>query len=155
MASASTVALLTSTPTSNSIILTQLFWEQQELNSKQFQLLAKRIATAKHPLDRSLKRTKKMCIGNWHRVENRVEVCKGLEDPQQRLKQRNFDLEMNDSHLGYLMFKDEQVNMEELKEQVIDDSYLVAFKKQRTVAAPVKPPKEGRDSPFANAVAVA
>uniref|UniRef100_A0A914WN55 CCHC-type domain-containing protein n=1 Tax=Plectus sambesii TaxID=2011161 RepID=A0A914WN55_9BILA len=50
---------------------------------------------------------------------------------------------MNDSHPGYLMFKDEQADIEELKEQGIDDSYLVVFKKHRTIAALAKLPKEG------------
>uniref|UniRef100_A0A914UP79 Uncharacterized protein n=1 Tax=Plectus sambesii TaxID=2011161 RepID=A0A914UP79_9BILA len=98
MASASTDSPLTSTPTSNSSILAQLFREQQEQNMKQSQLLANKIATSKRPCEWSLKRTEKTRIGDWHRVfnsrcvktldqlleaESAEEVCDGLEELQQ------------------------------------------------------------------------
>uniref|UniRef100_A0A914XGM4 Reverse transcriptase domain-containing protein n=1 Tax=Plectus sambesii TaxID=2011161 RepID=A0A914XGM4_9BILA len=147
---------------SESTGLAELFRQQQQQNLRQFQLLAEKIATAKRPRDRSPKRTEKNRIGDWHRIfnsrciqtldrlleaESAEEVREGMEELQQRLKQRNFDLEMNDTHPGYLMFKDEQAKLEGLKEEGIDDSYLVAFKKNRAVSGLARPLKDRRQ-PF-------
>uniref|UniRef100_A0A914X6F6 CCHC-type domain-containing protein n=1 Tax=Plectus sambesii TaxID=2011161 RepID=A0A914X6F6_9BILA len=151
-----------SNPASDSLLLARLFQQQQEENVRQFQLLAEKIAATKRPRERSPARMEKTRAGDWHRVfnsrcvklldqlletESVEETREGLLELQQRLKQRNFDLEMNDTHPGYLMFKDKQADIEELKEQGIDDSYLVAFKKQRPAAGPTRPLKERRQ-PF-------
>uniref|UniRef100_A0A914UX81 Uncharacterized protein n=1 Tax=Plectus sambesii TaxID=2011161 RepID=A0A914UX81_9BILA len=109
-------------------MLVRLFQEQQHQTTRQFQFLAEKIgATSKRLREPSPIRSDKARPGDWH-------LRQGLDDLQRLLRQRNFNLNQNTAFPGYLSFKEEQAELDEQKEEGIDDTHLVAFKKQRAAA---------------------
>uniref|UniRef100_A0A914WJL2 Uncharacterized protein n=1 Tax=Plectus sambesii TaxID=2011161 RepID=A0A914WJL2_9BILA len=149
-------------PAAEADMLVRLFQEQQQQTTRQFQLLAEKIgAAAKRPREPSPVRSDKCRPGNWHHrfnvrcirliqslidCDELVTVCSRLEDVQRLLRQRNFDLDQNDAFLGYLSFKEEQAKLDEQKEEGIDDTHLVAYKKRRAAAglSTVRQSREGK-----------
>uniref|UniRef100_A0A914V5A1 CCHC-type domain-containing protein n=1 Tax=Plectus sambesii TaxID=2011161 RepID=A0A914V5A1_9BILA len=149
-------------PAAEADMLVRLFQEQQQQTTRQFQLLAEKLGTAsKRPREPSPVRSDKARPGDWHRrfnvrcirlIQSLIDcddpetVRPGLEDIQRLLRQRNFDLDQNDAFPGYLSFKEEQAELDEQKGEGIDDTHLVAFKKQRAASglSTVRQPRESQ-----------
>uniref|UniRef100_A0A914X2E5 CCHC-type domain-containing protein n=1 Tax=Plectus sambesii TaxID=2011161 RepID=A0A914X2E5_9BILA len=139
-----------SIPAAEAGMLVRLFQEQQQQTIRQFQLMVDNIGAAtKRPREPSPVRSDRSRPGDRHRrfnvqcirtiqglldCDDPVAVRLGLEDLQRLLQQRNFDLDQNDAYPNYIIFKEEQAELDEQKGEGIDDTHLVAFKKQRVAA---------------------
>uniref|UniRef100_A0A914WGG7 Uncharacterized protein n=1 Tax=Plectus sambesii TaxID=2011161 RepID=A0A914WGG7_9BILA len=153
-------------PAAEADMFVHLFQEQHQQTTCQFQLLVDKIGAAtKHPHVLLPIHSDKSWPGDWHHRFNVCYICTiqglidcnnleavqlGLEDLQQLLQQRNFNLDQNDAYPGYLNFKDEQAKLNKQKDEGIDKTLLHS---RSSVPLPVCQwfVSRGKASPFSTA----